>query len=317
VKRCGKSAPRVRQRNRHGKPHREQDRIGMATRVVRESENACGSDVRLAVRVGCSRQRASVVPEEWPSRLGRGNAGKALQNPAYRPADTDQRGVRRERAGPLAISRAWPEMPFRRYALPCERHIAALLLGKSAERSIRGNVLSRALSCIRAATVLAAIAVAAAGCAAANNATSAQASSQGSNQGEQPYKTMYGITSEGTTSDLYTEFFGSRQPPPAPAPAVAAAQPVQPVTTQPVAPAQQNAAAPGPTRSGRTTAASRTPTQPAPQPTPVQSVQVAQQPTPPAPPPEPDVPTAYGIPANGHTTDLYTAIFGPRRSDGQ
>src|ERR1700751_6201160 len=32
VKRCGKSAPRVRQRNRHGKPHREQDRIGTATR---------------------------------------------------------------------------------------------------------------------------------------------------------------------------------------------------------------------------------------------------------------------------------------------
>ena len=30
VKRCGKSAPRVRQRRRHGKPHREQDRIGAA-----------------------------------------------------------------------------------------------------------------------------------------------------------------------------------------------------------------------------------------------------------------------------------------------
>ena len=29
VKRCGKSAPRFRQRKRHGKPHREQDRIGM------------------------------------------------------------------------------------------------------------------------------------------------------------------------------------------------------------------------------------------------------------------------------------------------
>ena len=38
VKRCGKSAPRVRQRKRHGKPHREQDRIGTATRAVRESE---------------------------------------------------------------------------------------------------------------------------------------------------------------------------------------------------------------------------------------------------------------------------------------
>ena len=30
VKRCGKSAPRGRQRQRHGKPHREQDQIGMA-----------------------------------------------------------------------------------------------------------------------------------------------------------------------------------------------------------------------------------------------------------------------------------------------
>jgi hypothetical protein len=44
-------------------------------------------------------------------------------------------------------------------------------------------------------------------------------------------------------------------------------------------------------------------------------VQVAQQP--PAPPPEPDVPTAYGIPSSGNTTDLYTAIFGPRKSSGQ
>jgi hypothetical protein len=128
---------------------------------------------------------------------------------------------------------------------------------------------------------------------------------------------MYGITSEGTTTDLYTEFFGSRQPPPAPTTAVTASQPVQPVDAQPVAPAQQNAAAPGAARSGRTTAAGRTPTQPAPQPAPVQSVQVAQQPAPPAPPPEPDVPTAYGIPSNGTTTDVYTAIFGPRRSNGQ
>jgi len=163
------------------------------------------------------------------------------------------------------------------------------------------------LSCIRAVIALAAIAVVAAGCAAANNATSAQAS----NQGEQPYKTMYGMTSEGTTTDLYTELFGPSQP--APATAVASAQPVQPVTTQPIAPAQQNAAAPSQARPGRTTAASRTP-QPAPQPAPVQ---VAQQPAPPAPPPEPDVPTAYGITANGPTTDLYTAIFGPRRSNGQ
>ena len=69
VKRCGKSAPRVRQRTRHGKPHREQDRIGTATRVVRCKAITPQGDVRLAVRVGCSRQRANVVPEEWPSRI--------------------------------------------------------------------------------------------------------------------------------------------------------------------------------------------------------------------------------------------------------
>jgi hypothetical protein len=30
VKWCGKSAPRCRQRQRHGKPHREQDQVGAA-----------------------------------------------------------------------------------------------------------------------------------------------------------------------------------------------------------------------------------------------------------------------------------------------
>ena len=42
MKRCGKSAPRFRQWRRHGKPHREQDRIGTASRAVRESDNAAG-----------------------------------------------------------------------------------------------------------------------------------------------------------------------------------------------------------------------------------------------------------------------------------
>jgi hypothetical protein len=183
--------------------------------------------------------------------------------------------------------------------------------------------LNRALPCIRVAIALTAIAVVAAGCAAANNATSSQASAQG----EQPYKTMYGISSEGTTTDLYTEIFGPRQAP-ASTTNVAAAQPVQSVTSQPIAPVQPSATAASPTRSGQaatatsanrqsqTAASSRAPQpaygqSPAAQPAPVQ---VAQQP---APPPEPDVPTAYGITANGPTTDLYTAIFGPRHSDGQ
>lgn len=187
--------------------------------------------------------------------------------------------------------------------------------------------MNRALSCIRSGAALAAVAIAVAGCAAANNATSAQASAQG----EQPYKTMYGLSSDGPTTDLYTEFFGPRQPAPAPATNVASAQPVQPVTAQPLTPVQQGqqyqaAARPGQTASttipGRPNQAQATATGRASQPgngqqPPVQPVQVAQQPAPPAPPPEPDVPTAYGITANGPTTDLYTEIFGPRRSNGQ
>ena len=62
VKRCGKSAPRFRQRKRHGKPHREQDRIGAARE---QSRDLCPDP---AVRVGCWRRRATGVPEEWPSR---------------------------------------------------------------------------------------------------------------------------------------------------------------------------------------------------------------------------------------------------------
>ena len=64
VKRCGKSAPRFRQRKRHGKPHREQDRIGTA-RTAQASRDLCPDP---AVRVGCWRRRATGVPEEWPSR---------------------------------------------------------------------------------------------------------------------------------------------------------------------------------------------------------------------------------------------------------
>jgi len=177
--------------------------------------------------------------------------------------------------------------------------------------------LNHASPSIRIAAAIVVVAIAASGCTAANNATSSQASGQG----EQSYKTMYGISSEGTTTDLYTELFGTRQPPPAPQTAVATSQPAQPVTAQPITPPQQ---APTPTRTARAgqpataTAAKGTPQPISPQPPPVQ---VAQQPAPiaqpPAPPPEPDVPTAYGITASGPTTDLYTMIFGPRRSDGQ
>jgi|GEM_PF-2062362 len=101
VKRCGKSAPRCRQRRRHGKPHREQDRIGTATRSVRDIAITPQGDVRPAVRVGCSRHGANLVPEEWPSRTIRKTG--ALQNPAYRPADALQMRGSAQYAGPLAI----------------------------------------------------------------------------------------------------------------------------------------------------------------------------------------------------------------------
>jgi hypothetical protein len=70
VKGCGKSAPRLRQRGRHGKPHREQDRIGTARRLfLRKPEDPRDRCPDPAVRVGCSRRQATGVPEEWPSRV--------------------------------------------------------------------------------------------------------------------------------------------------------------------------------------------------------------------------------------------------------
>src|SRR5437763_38070 len=96
VKRCGKSAPRRRQRRWHGKPHREQDRIGTARGL--KPRDRCPD---LAVRVGCLRRRATGVPEEWPSRVE--HPLHALQNPAYRPADA-LRGLGGKPPGPHQFS---------------------------------------------------------------------------------------------------------------------------------------------------------------------------------------------------------------------
>lgn len=184
--------------------------------------------------------------------------------------------------------------------------------------------MSRSLSCIRAATVLCAVAIVVGGCAGAVNNTA-------SSQGEQPYKTMYGISSEGTTTDLYTEFFGPRKPATPPEAATAAVQPVQqPATTvaatQPGQPAPAlaatqptqvpNSATTRQAKSAASTSTAGRQVQPAPA-APPAPVVVAQQPPPPEAPPEPDVPTAYGITANGPTTDLFTQLFGPRKRDGQ
>ena len=81
VKRCGKSAPRRRQRRRQGKPHREQDQVGAAGIPA---SRECRADLRAAARVGRTRRSATGVPEEWPSPPG--TAPRAGQNPAYTPS---------------------------------------------------------------------------------------------------------------------------------------------------------------------------------------------------------------------------------------
>lgn len=171
--------------------------------------------------------------------------------------------------------------------------------------------MNRSLSCIRATTALAAVAIVVAGCAAANNATS----SQGTSQAEQPYKTGYGFSSDGPTTDLYSELFGSGRQDAStaaqPATAVAATQPAPPAAVSPATQPAQPATATRQNRPATASAAARQ-VQPAPAP-----LEVAQQAAPPQPPPEPDAPVGYGITANGPTTDLYTELFGPRRRDGQ
>jgi hypothetical protein len=67
VKGCGKSAPRRRQRRRQGKPHREQDQIGVAGCARKRGARFV---FRPAARVDCSRRSAMGVPDEWPSRRG-------------------------------------------------------------------------------------------------------------------------------------------------------------------------------------------------------------------------------------------------------
>jgi hypothetical protein len=176
--------------------------------------------------------------------------------------------------------------------------------------------------------MLAAVAITIAGCAdsrvAGTNAPSNANAQAASDQGEQSYKTGYGFTSDGPTTDLYTELFGSSRRDAAPPPA--APQPVEPVVAstpiQPVQPATTPAAKQKAQRA--TATATNRQVQPANatvaaqpvQPAPV-TAQTVQPAAPPQAPAEADTPTAYGITSNGPTTDLYTALFGSRRRDGQ
>jgi hypothetical protein len=148
-------------------------------------------------------------------------------------------------------------------------------------------------------------------------ADSRMAASNADAQASAPYQTGYGISSNGPTTDLYTELFrnNARDDRNAPAAVSPGAVPQgQPATASSTVPQGQPAIASSTVQRGQPATASNTvqrgqpvtaansvpPAQPA-----AASV-VQQEPSPPA------VPTAYGISSNGPTTDLYTELFGPR-----
>lgn len=140
--------------------------------------------------------------------------------------------------------------------------------------------MKHALRNIAAFILFAGLAIVAAGCSdsrlAANNAASNAGQVQPSS-----YQTGYGLTSEGPTTDLYTELKGSFQRPERPHQATAAVQ--QPASAG---------------TSGQQVADS--------------SPGVVQPQAPAGPPAEEPTATVYGMSSDGPTTDIYTALFGPR-----
>jgi tRNA A37 threonylcarbamoyladenosine synthetase subunit TsaC/SUA5/YrdC len=109
-----------------------------------------------------------------------------------------------------------------------------------------------------------------------------------------PYQTGYGLTSDGPTTDLYTELFRSKARDDNNAPATVSSGTVAPaVASNAVQPGQPATVARGVQQGQPTSVASVVPQEPATQ-------------APPA------TTTVYGIPSDGMTTDLYTELFGPR-----
>jgi hypothetical protein len=84
VKRCGKSAPRRRQRGRQGKPHREQDQVGAAgiPEIFGDAGRAFAPPLGSVARG--ARQRASQRNGHHRPGIVQG----AGQNPAYTPSGT-------------------------------------------------------------------------------------------------------------------------------------------------------------------------------------------------------------------------------------
>jgi hypothetical protein len=142
--------------------------------------------------------------------------------------------------------------------------------------------------------VLPALAGTVAGCAdsnfASSNASMQTSSDTARTQREPAVQVGYGMSSDGPTTDLYTELFRHDEAPAAPA-AVAQGQPA--------------AGAPTTIAQGRPGSAVAQ-NQPA-------MASNAAPPAPAGPPPEPTTQTAFGLSSNGPTTDLYTELFGKNR----
>ena len=146
--------------------------------------------------------------------------------------------------------------------------------------------------------VLPALAGTVAGCAdshfASSNASMQTSSDAGRTQREPPVQVGYGMTSDGPTTDLYTELFRPKRDE---APAAPAA----------VAQGQAPAGAPATVAQGRPgTGSAVAQNQPA-------MASNAVPPAPAGPPAEPTTQTAFGLSSNGPTTDLYTELFGKNR----
>jgi hypothetical protein len=142
--------------------------------------------------------------------------------------------------------------------------------------------------------VLSALAGMVAGCAdsrmAATDASAGAAASSGSAQPKPAsYQVAYGLSSDGPTTDLYTELFRAntrKDPTPAVATSATVAQPPAAATTS------------GTVAQGQPATASN----------------VAQAPPAVAEAP-PATATVYGMTSNGPTTDLYTELFRPKRPE--
>jgi hypothetical protein len=145
--------------------------------------------------------------------------------------------------------------------------------------------------------VLPALAGTVAGCAdshfASSNASIQTTSDTGRAQRDPAVQVGYGMSSDGPTTDLYSELF---RPTRDEAPASTAVAQGPPAAGTPTTVAQG--------RPGTRSAVAQN--QPA-------MASNAVPPAPAGPPPEPTTQTAFGLSSNGPTTDLYTELFGKNR----